>query len=100
MWMIKARKLFKSIGFEATTLFYAFRDPGTPAKLKVFTVLMLMYLVSPIDLIPDFLAVFGWADDVAMLALGIPAIVKRLPEHVRVVAEEKAMRLMSRFNWQ
>jgi uncharacterized membrane protein YkvA (DUF1232 family) len=60
---------------------------------------MLMYLISPIDLVPDFLAVFGWADDVAILALGIPAIVKRLPEQVRRVAEEKAMRLMSRFNW-
>jgi hypothetical protein len=34
------------------------------------------------------------------LMLGIPAIVKRLPEQVRLVAEEKAMRLMSRFNWQ
>jgi uncharacterized membrane protein YkvA (DUF1232 family) len=100
MWMIKARKLFKSIGFEATTLFYAFRDPSTPGKLKVLTIAMLMYLISPIDLVPDFLAVFGWADDVAVLMLGIPAIVKRLPEQVRVVAEEKAMRLMSRFNWQ
>jgi uncharacterized membrane protein YkvA (DUF1232 family) len=59
-----------------------------------------MYLISPIDLVPDFLAVFGWADDVAILMLGIPAIVKRLPDQVRVVAEEKAMRLMSRFNWQ
>jgi uncharacterized membrane protein YkvA (DUF1232 family) len=99
MWMIKARKLFKTIGFEATTLFYAFRDPATPGKLKVLAVLMLMYLISPIDLVPDFLAVFGWADDVAVLALGIPAIVKRLPEQVRRLAEEKAMRLMSRFNW-
>jgi hypothetical protein len=39
MWMLKARKLFKSIGFEATTLFYAFRDPATPGKLRVLTVI-------------------------------------------------------------
>jgi uncharacterized membrane protein YkvA (DUF1232 family) len=99
MWMLKARKLFKSIGFEAVTLFYAFRDPATPKRVRVLTALMLLYLVSPIDIVPDFLAVFGWADDLAVLMLGVPALVKRLPAAVRQLAEEKAMRLMTRFNF-
>ena len=100
MWMIKARKLFKSVGLEAITLFYAFRDPATPGNLRTMTALMFLYTISPIDLIPDVLAIFGWADDLAILLIGIPAIVKRLPEQVRVTAQAKAERLLSRFRMQ
>ncbi len=100
MWILKARRLFKSIGFEGATLLYAFRDPATPRRLKVLTGLMILYVLSPIDIVPDFLAVLGWADDVALLLVGVPAIVKRLPASVRALAEEKAMRLLSRFNMQ
>jgi uncharacterized membrane protein YkvA (DUF1232 family) len=99
MWMLKARKLVKTIGFEAATLFYALRDPATPKNLRIMTGLLALYLISPIDFIPDFLAVFGWADDVALLVLGVPALVKRLPAQVRTLAEEKALRLLSRFNF-
>ena len=100
MWMLKARKLFKSVGLEVLILLYAFRDPATPGNLKLMTALMLLYTISPIDLIPDIFAVFGWADDLAVLLIGIPAIVKRLPEQVRLSAQEKAERLLSRFRMQ
>ncbi len=97
MWMLKARKLFKSVGFEALTLLFALRDPSTPGNIKLLTLAMLFYTISPIDLVPDFLAIFGWADDIALLMLGVPVLVKRLPDRVRMMAEEKASRLLCKF---
>lgn len=48
-------------------MYYCARDPKTPPKIRFVIVGTLLYLVSPIDLIPDFLAVVGYTDDVTAL---------------------------------
>ena len=49
LWMIRVRRLFKAVGREALMLLYALRNPATPAPIKLATLLLGVYLVSPLD---------------------------------------------------
>ena len=54
---------------QAVTLFLCFRDKDTPKYVKAVIAGALGYLVLPIDIVPDTIAVLGWVDDVAVLGL-------------------------------
>jgi len=97
MWMARIWKLMKTAGRDGLVLAHAFRDPHTPRGLKLGMVALLLYLLSPIDLVPDILAVFGWADDFAVMMFGIPFLARRLPDAVRVRAEAQAERWLARW---
>ena len=64
---------------EIITLWYAFWNPLTPLYLKVLTVLTALYVLSPIDLIADFIPILGWVDDAFVVMLMVSFIVSRLP---------------------
>jgi uncharacterized membrane protein YkvA (DUF1232 family) len=64
-------------------LWVALRHPGAPAWLKVATALLVLYVLSPIDLIPDTIPVLGWIDDVAIVSFAIRFLLDKLPPHVR-----------------
>lgn len=98
-WLLRIRRLFRATGREALMLWYALRNPGTPLMVKLGTILMAFYLFSPIDIVPDIAVLFGLVDDLAVLLLGIPFLVNRLPTHVQVEVAERADRswLGSRF---
>lgn len=100
LWFLRIRRLFRATGREALILWYAFRHPATPGTIKLASVLMLAYLISPIDLLPDFALLLGWADDLALLMLGIPFLVGKLPVDVMADASEKADRRLGRFRAQ
>jgi uncharacterized membrane protein YkvA (DUF1232 family) len=53
------------------------RDPALPRSVRVRLWLLLAYLASPIDLIPDFLPVIGYADDAVIVALVLRSVVRR-----------------------
>jgi len=53
------------------------RDRSLPRGLRIWLWLLLAYLASPIDLIPDFIPVIGYADDAVIVALVLRAVVKR-----------------------
>lgn len=59
-----------------------FRDPATPALAKGVMPVVLVYLASPIDLIPDFIPVLGQLDDVLVLAGGLGLVLWLTPSHV------------------
>jgi uncharacterized membrane protein YkvA (DUF1232 family) len=67
---------------EALILWRAFWHPETPLYLKGATLFAALYLVSPIDLIPDFIPFAGWIDDLVLVPLMVSWIVKMLPPHV------------------
>jgi uncharacterized membrane protein YkvA (DUF1232 family) len=97
LWLLRVRRLFKSAGREALVLWYACRHPGTPFTIKAASVLMLLYLFSPIDLLPDFALLFGLVDDLALIVMGIPFLVGRLPPEVAAQAQAQADRVFGRF---
>lgn len=76
---------------EVVTLFHAFRDPHTPAYLKLATALVALYVISPIDLIPDFIPLLGWIDDVVLVSVAVSWIVSRLPVRATVSASYRRL---------
>jgi uncharacterized membrane protein YkvA (DUF1232 family) len=98
MWFLRLRKLFKSIGREGLILLYAIRHPQTNKAVRLAALAMFLYVLSPIDFIPDLAPLLGWADDAALLFLGIPFLLKKLPTQVLAEASASAERLLSRFS--
>jgi uncharacterized membrane protein YkvA (DUF1232 family) len=84
--------LFKvrSLKTEVYTLFLAYRDPRTPWYARAFMFLIIAYALSPVDIIPDFVPVLGYVDDLIILPLGIYLAVKLIPEEVREECRRKA----------
>jgi uncharacterized membrane protein YkvA (DUF1232 family) len=69
---------------EIATLWRAFMAPETPVYLKALMLLVPAYLLSPIDLIPDFIPVLGWVDDFVIIPLMVSWIVSMLPQKAPV----------------
>ena len=76
-----------SIRRDAHALALAARDPRTPWYAKALALCIAGYALSPIDLIPDFIPVLGYLDDVIIVPLGILAVVKLIPPEV--IAEHR-----------
>ncbi len=64
---------------EVILLWKAFWAPGTPLYLKAATVLAALYLVWPVDILPDVIPILGLVDDVIIVPLVVSWIVSRLP---------------------
>jgi uncharacterized membrane protein YkvA (DUF1232 family) len=77
-WKQGARQLRKDI----YTLYYAYKDPRVPWYAKVLAVAVVAYAASPIDLIPDFIPVIGYLDDLVIVPLGIIIVLKTVPKDV------------------
>jgi uncharacterized membrane protein YkvA (DUF1232 family) len=79
---LRLGRLLRAGGRDLLVLWYACRNPGTPWWLKLAAVLLAVYLFSPLDLVPDWFVPLGWIDDVTLLALGIPALLRLIPGEV------------------
>ena len=75
---------------DARQLWFALRHPDAPGWLKVGTALIVLYVVSPIDLIPDVLPVIGLVDDVVLVPLAIRWLLKRLPPEIAQAAASRS----------
>lgn len=76
-------------------LHYAYKDERVPWYAKVFTACVVAYAFSPIDLIPDFIPILGYLDDVILLPLGIMFALKMIPKDVLADCEVLAEKLMN-----
>ncbi|HEV7856218.1 MAG TPA: YkvA family protein [Herminiimonas sp.] len=96
---LRWRRFLKLLSRDAIVLWYACRNPATPKKIKLGAVLLALYVISPIDLIPDFLMVFGWLDDIAVIAFLLPVLVRRIPVPMLNQANLATDRLLSRWRF-
>ena len=69
-------------------LYLASRDPRVPWYAKALAILVAGYALSPVDLIPDFIPVLGYLDDVIIVPLGILLVVRLIPPEI--MAEHRA----------
>ena len=67
---------------DARQLWFAVRHPAAPAWLKWGAAGILLYLVSPIDLIPDTLPVIGAVDDLVLVPMAMRFLLRRLPPEI------------------
>ena len=88
-WRQKARHLKR----ETYTLYFAVRDPRVPWYAKALAACLVAYAFSPIDLIPDFIPVLGYLDDLVILPLGVVAIRAMIPDRILTECRERAGRL-------
>lgn len=72
-------------------LYLAYRDPRTPWYAKAFAGLVAAYAFSPIDLIPDFIPVLGYLDDLVLVPLGIALAVRMIPAEVMADCRARAV---------
>jgi uncharacterized membrane protein YkvA (DUF1232 family) len=85
-WKQRVRRL-KS---EVRALYLAYGDPRTPLYARVLVLLVVGYALSPIDLIPDFVPVLGYLDDLVLIPLGIALAIRMIPAPVLAECREKA----------
>ena len=85
----KGKNLKKEIG----ALYLAYRRKDIPIYTKIIIMAVVAYALSPIDLIPDFIPILGFLDDLIILPLGIALAVRLIPKNVmdecRVDAERQ-----------
>ena len=70
-------------------IYWAARDPRVPWYAKALAICVAGYALSPIDLIPDFVPILGYMDDVIIVPLGILIVVKLIPPEI--MAEHRAL---------
>ena len=80
---------------EILALWLASRDPRTPWPAKVLAVVV-GYALSPIDLIPDFIPVLGYLDDVILLPIGIWLVLRLVPPELMAELRVKAAEIADR----
>ena len=78
------------------TLWYCRSHPDTPLAAKLLAALVVAYAFSPIDLIPDFIPVLGYLDDLILVPLGIYLALRLIPPHVTAESRQKADLWMAR----
>lgn len=77
---------------DARQLWVALRHPLAPGWLKLGTALIVLYVLSPIDLIPDVVPFLGAMDDLVLVPLAIRWLLKRLPPDIAAAAAARRAR--------
>ena len=80
---------------ETYALYLAYKDPRTPWYARLSAALVVGYAFSPIDLIPDFIPVLGYLDDLILVPLGAALVLRMIPPDVLAESRDKARELMS-----
>jgi uncharacterized membrane protein YkvA (DUF1232 family) len=75
---------------EVVALYFAARDPEAPLMAKLVAGFVAAYALSPIDLIPDFIPVLGYLDDLIIVPLGIMLAARLVPDDVMNRARKRA----------
>lgn len=81
------------------TFYYALKDGRTPWYAKFTAFLSIIYLISPADILPDIIPLAGYIDDIVIVPFLLNIANRLLPEDVRVIAEQKAVRNGKRLLW-
>jgi len=90
----RLRQRARRLKTETYALYLAYRDPRTPWYAKAFAACVLAYAASPIDLIPDFIPVLGYLDDVVLIPIGVMLAVRMIPGEVLSQSRRKARKMM------
>lgn len=86
----------RGIKHDVVTVYFAARDPQAPWGVRLLAWLIAAYALSPIDLIPDFIPVLGYLDDLLIVPLGLLLVMRLMPDPVLVNARAKADALLAK----
>ncbi len=90
-WITRLTLRARVLKREAVTLWFVLRHPRTPRGVRLLAILVVAYALSPIDLIPDFIPVLGFLDDVIVLPALIWLALRLIPADVRQECQAQAL---------
>ena len=86
----RLRERARALKNESYALYLALRSPDVPWYAKVIGAVVIGYVLSPIDLIPDFIPVIGLLDDLVIVPAGIALVIRLVPREVMARCRERA----------
>jgi uncharacterized membrane protein YkvA (DUF1232 family) len=92
----RLKRWAREITRDVYAVYLARRDPRVPWYAKALAVCVAAYAFSPIDLIPDFIPILGYVDDLVLLPLGVLLVVRLIPGDVMAEHRARAAGLMER----
>lgn len=91
--LAKLKQRARKLKSETFALYLAARHPQTPWYAKLLAAAIVAYAFSPIDLIPDFIPILGYLDDLVLIPLGIALTIRLIPVSVLAECRERAQEL-------
>ena len=95
-WIERLKCWARALKRDVVALWIAARDPRTPLPAKLIAGAVAAYALSPVDLIPDFIPVLGYLDDLLIVPLGMALAIRLVPPTLmaefRALAAERAKR--------
>jgi uncharacterized membrane protein YkvA (DUF1232 family) len=92
---INIKEKVKELKSKLSALFLAYKREDTPLVAKIVAAITVVYALSPIDVIPDFIPVLGYLDDIIILPLLIALAVKLIPVNIMDECFEQAKDMWS-----
>ena len=92
----QSKEWAKRVRRDVVAVYFAARDPRTPKFARGLAMFVAAYALSPIDLIPDFIPVLGYLDDLLVVPLGLLLVLRLLPPEVLTSSREKASAALAR----
>ncbi|MHB1317736.1 MAG: YkvA family protein [Anaerolineae bacterium] len=86
----KLRTRIEALETETLALYHAYRDPRVSPGARIAAAVVAAYALSPIDLIPDFIPVLGYLDDLVVVPLGLWLVLRMIPPEVMADARARA----------
>jgi len=93
-WVERWKQQAGKLRVEIYALYLAYQDERVPLYARIFTALVVGYAFSPIDLIPDFIPIIGYLDDLVLIPLGIAMALSMIPAVVMAESRERAREIM------
>lgn len=90
------RSWARALKTEVLAVYFAARDPLAPWRWRLLALLVAAYALSPIDLIPDFIPLLGYLDDLLLVPLGLWLVIRLMPPDVMERARQRAALLLQK----
>lgn len=94
-WFQKLKRRAKRLKRQVWSLWLAMKDPRTPFRARLVIAVTVAYALSPIDLIPDFIPVLGYLDDLVILPGLIVLAIRLIPKEVMAQARREAWKRLA-----
>jgi uncharacterized membrane protein YkvA (DUF1232 family) len=88
--MSNLRAWAKALKRDIITLWFALKHPLTPWHARAFAAVLTAYALSPIDLIPDFIPILGYLDDLIIVPVGVWLLLRMVPTQVLTDSKDQA----------
>jgi uncharacterized membrane protein YkvA (DUF1232 family) len=102
-WLKNWQEKAEALETRVYALYLAYRDPRTPWFAKVLALVVVAYALSPIDLIPDFIPLLGYLDDLLIVPAGVLLVIRLVPPQVMDECQRRAAEMQAegapQFRW-